>query len=136
MRQGPDGAWVGVREGPSGDPRQAGRPESRIEIADWTREGCLRALEASVRSEPGTEPVTMVIEVVPALAGVAEAAQMLGWDKRRVVTYAARGRFPRPVQALASGRVWLRDDVEAFAADFRDRSLRRAGAGAAGPHRG
>jgi hypothetical protein len=114
MRQGADGAWVGL-------------PEGGPEIRAGTREDCLRGLEESVRSDG---PVTMVVEVLPALAGVAEAAGVLGWDKRRVVTYASRGRFPEPVQWLASGRVWLRDDVEAFAAAFHGRRLRRrTGAG-------
>ena len=59
-----------------------------------------------------------MVETVPVLAGVAEAAEVMGWDKRRVVTYLDRGRFPPPVQSLASGRVWLRADVEAFAAEW------------------
>jgi hypothetical protein len=59
------------------------------------------------------------------LAGVAEAAQIMGWDKRRVITYIDRGRFPQPVQGLASGRVWLRSDVERFAREWRARQERR-----------
>jgi SAM-dependent methyltransferase len=58
--------------------------------------------------------------------GVAEAADILGWDKRRVATYIRRGSFPRPVAELASGRVWQRADVEAFAAAFRARQAARA----------
>lgn len=65
-----------------------------------------------------------MIEVTPALAGVAEAAAILGWDKRRVMTYVSRGSFPRPIASLASGRVWRRDDVEAFARAWH---ARRAG---------
>lgn len=113
MRQRPDGGWVGVREdGPGGVEASERRPDVTV----GSREQCLRGLEESARATSAGEPVTLVVEVLPALAGVAEAAGLLGWDKRRVVTYAARGRFPSPVQALASGRVWLRDDVEAFAA--------------------
>ena len=67
----------------------------------------------------------MVVEVVPALAGVAEAADVMGWDKRRVITYIDRGRFPEPVQSLASGRVWVRSDVESFARDWRAKQGRR-----------
>ncbi len=66
-----------------------------------------------------------MVEVVPVLAGVAEAAEVMGWDKRRVVTYIDRGRFPEPVQSLASGRVWLRADVEAFATEWWARRERR-----------
>lgn len=68
----------------------------------------------------------LTVEVEPSLVGVAEAAELLGWDKRRVVTYLDRGSFPSPVAELASGRVWLRSDVEAFARAFRRRQARRA----------
>lgn len=57
----------------------------------------------------------VIVEVTPELAGVAEAAAILGWDRRRVITYVDRGSFPEPVTRLASGRVWRREDVEAFA---------------------
>jgi hypothetical protein len=59
--------------------------------------------------------------VTPALAGVAEAAAIMGWDKRRVITYLNRGSFPKPLTALASGRIWRRDDVEAYAKRWREK---------------
>jgi SAM-dependent methyltransferase len=62
----------------------------------------------------------------PRLVGVAEAAAILGWDKRRVSTYVRRGSFPPPVAELASGRVWEEDDVRAFAAEVRARRAARA----------
>jgi hypothetical protein len=65
--------------------------------------------------------VTVVVEVVPELAGVAEAAEVMRWDKRRVITYIDRGRFPEPIQSLASGRIWVRSDVEEFAETWRAR---------------
>jgi hypothetical protein len=68
-----------------------------------------------------------VVDVIPRLAGVAEAAQVMGWDKRRVVTYIDRGRFPEPIQSLASGRVWVRAEVEAFAEAWHVRRGLRAG---------
>lgn len=55
------------------------------------------------------------------LLGVAEAAGLLGWDKRRVATYVRRGSFPEPVAELAGGRVWALQDVLAF----RDRFVAR-----------
>ena len=55
------------------------------------------------------------------LAGLAEAAEIIGWDKRRVITYINRGRFPEPLQGLASGRIWLRSDVETYAQAWRAR---------------
>jgi SAM-dependent methyltransferase len=66
----------------------------------------------------GTQPV-------PDLVGVAEAATILGWDKRRVATYIRRGSFPEPLASLASGRIWDRVDVEAFAEAFRARQRAR-----------
>jgi hypothetical protein len=90
-----------------------------------TRQRCLAAIRRSVAralvgdGRAGT--ITLIVEVSPVLAGVAEAAEVMGWDKRRVITYIDRGRFPEPLQALASGRIWLRSDVEAFAEQWRAR---------------
>jgi predicted DNA-binding transcriptional regulator AlpA len=58
---------------------------------------------------------TLTVEVLPALVGVAEAAAILGWDKRRIFTYISRRSFPEPVALLASGRVWRREDIESYA---------------------
>lgn len=107
MRQLDDG-WSG---------RVAG---GETEVRTKTREGCLGGL----RRLAG-EDAALTIEVTPALVGVSEAAAILGWDRRRVVTYVDRGSFPEPVAALASGRVWRRDDVEAFARAFARRQARR-----------
>ncbi len=96
-----DGGWVGRIGG--------------AEVAAASRDECLAALRR--RAGEGT----LTVEVVPPLAGVAEAARILGWDKRRVSTYVRRGAFPEPVAVLASGRVWRREDVEAFAATRRRR---------------
>jgi hypothetical protein len=113
-----------------GPARWEARAELQPEVAASgpTRERCLGALRRAIdRRLPGNRdrPYTLIVEVVPVLAGVAEAAQVMGWDKRRVITYIDRGRFPEPVQALASGRIWLRSDVEAFAVQWRTRQERR-----------
>ena len=63
----------------------------------------------------------LTVEVVPDLVGVAEAAEIMGWDKRRVITYIDRGHFPEPIASLAGGRVWLREDVDAYASEWRER---------------
>jgi hypothetical protein len=101
--------------------RWSGRllPEGRS-VSAPTRERVL----ARLRDEAGEDAI-LLVEVEPALVGVAEAAAILGWDKRRVATYAERGSFPAPVAALASGRIWRREDVEAFARAFRRRRARR-----------
>ena len=109
LRQTPEG-WVG---------RVAGIDD---EVRTTTREGCLGAL----RRLAG-EDVALTVEVTSALVGVSEAAAILGWDRRRVITYVDRGSFPEPVAHLASGRVWRRDEVEAFARAFARRQARRRG---------
>jgi hypothetical protein len=93
-----------------------------IEVTATSRAGCL----AELRKVTGDD-VDLVVEVIPAVVGVAEAAEIMGWDKRRVITYIDRGRFPEPLQSLASGRVWLRADVERYAADWRSRHASRSG---------
>lgn len=91
------------------------------EVSARTREGCLGALRRL--AGPDT---ALTVEVTPVLVGVSEAAAVLGWDRRRVITYVDRGSFPEPVAHLASGRVWRRDDVEAFGRAFARRQARRA----------
>lgn len=92
----------------------------RDEVRSRSREACLGAL----RQMAGDE-VDLTVEITSALVGVSEAAAILGWDRRRVATYVSRGSFPPPVAALASGRVWRRDDVETFARAFARRQARR-----------
>jgi len=92
-----------------------------IEVTGITRERCLE----EVRKVTGDD-VTLTVEVVPSLAGVAECAEIMGWDKRRVITYLNRGSFPEPLTALASGRIWRREEVEAYAREWHGR--RRGGA--------
>ncbi|HEY1332435.1 MAG TPA: hypothetical protein VGH10_13315 [Actinomycetota bacterium] len=118
VRQGADGRWTGIADPPVSARATAATPER-----------CVAALRRAVErsaSIPKHESLTLIAETVPRLAGVAEAAEIMGWDKRRVVTYIDRGSFPEPAQTLASGRVWLRSDVEAYATAWRARRQRRA----------
>jgi hypothetical protein len=85
-----------------------------IEVTGTSRENCLEEL----RKLTGAD-VDLLVEVVPAVVGVAEAAEIMGWDKRRVITYIDRGSFPEPITALASGRIWLREDIEDYAEHWR-----------------
>jgi hypothetical protein len=87
-----------------------------VEVTGTSTRSCLEELRKAVG-----EDATLTVEVVPALAGVAEAAEIMGWDKRRVITYIDRGQFPEPITWLASGRIWLREDVETYAQDWRAR---------------
>jgi hypothetical protein len=104
-----DRGWLGRIERP------------RAEVRARSRDACI----AKLRHAAGDDTV-LVVELTPALVGVTEAAAVLGWDRRRVITYVDRGSFPEPIAHLASGRVWRREDVEAFA---RSRGEPRAGSG-------
>jgi hypothetical protein len=85
-----------------------------IEVTGTSRGSCLDEL----RNVTG-EDVDLMIEVIPAVVGVAEAAEITGWDRRRVISYIDRGSFPEPIVALASGRIWLREDVQDYADQWR-----------------
>ena len=87
-----------------------------VEVTATARHACLHELREAVGDD-----VILTVEVIPRVVGVAEAAEIMGWDKRRVITYIDRGHFPEPIDALASGRIWLREDVEDYAADWRAR---------------
>jgi predicted DNA-binding transcriptional regulator AlpA len=119
MRERRDGLWEAGTE----DPTTTARADSKGACLSRLRDELDRVMGAT---RPDGVSHTLVVEVVPRLAGVAEAAQVMGWDKRRVVTYIDRGRFPEPVQALASGRVWVRSDVERYADAWQARQADRA----------
>lgn len=53
---------------------------------------------------------------VPPLVAQAEIAAMLGVSRQRVQQLVVTPAFPAPVQELAMGKVWLRSDVERWAA--------------------
>lgn len=109
-----DGRWVA---GVDGDPA--------VRASAVTRQRCLQSLRRALHRDGSSRPPTLVVQILPVLVGVAEAAEVMGWDKRRVITYIDRGRFPEPLQSLASGRIWLRADVERFATEWRARRSAR-----------
>lgn len=47
--------------------------------------------------------------------GLAEIAQVLGLTRQRVDQLARLPGFPEPDAVLTAGRIWKRDDVEAWA---------------------
>ena len=118
MKQRPDGSWGASAEG---------HPVS-VEGKD-VRECVRKVNEVALDLLPAVSwergPPVVFVEVTPRLVGVAEAAAILGWDKRRVATYVKRGSFPEPVEELAGGRVWAMDDVVAFGEAFHARQRRR-----------
>jgi hypothetical protein len=87
-----------------------------VEVTGTSRGSCL----AELRKIAGAD-VELTIDVIPNLVGVAETAEIMGWDKRRVITYIDRGHFPEPIASLAGGRIWLREDIEEYARDWRAR---------------
>jgi hypothetical protein len=87
-----------------------------VEVTGVTRDECVQELRRATGDD-----VVLTIEVVPAVVGLAEAAEIVGWDKRRVLTYLNRGSFPEPLTALASGRIWLREEVEGYAENWHAR---------------
>lgn len=112
-RQAADGTWRASLDG------------QEEEVSAPTLDACIGHLR---RALPGR---ALILQLHPKLLGVAEAAVLLGWDKRRVVTYIDRGSFPEPLESLAGGRVWALDDVREFRAAFLariDRRRRRAAA--------
>ena len=121
MRQDREGTWHAAADG------------FPVEVRGRDARECVRrAHQAALKLLPAVSwergPPVVFVEVIPRLVGVAEAAEILGWDKRRVATYVKRGSFPAPVEELAGGRVWTLDDVLAFAEAFRARQRRRGGA--------
>lgn len=102
-----------------------------VRVEASTERRCIAAL----RRAAGIAADAFVVEVVPDLVGVTEAARLLGWDRRRVATYVERGSFPEPVAELASGRVWRAEDVAAFGAKRRPRRPGRRPARSPRPRR-
>ncbi|MGH2653887.1 MAG: hypothetical protein ACRDHV_06000 [Actinomycetota bacterium] len=118
MRQEDDGRWRAVAEG------------HPIEVTGKDVRDCVRKVhQAALTMMPAVSweagPPVVFVEVLPKLVGVAEAAGLMGWDKRRVATYVKRGAFPEPLAELAGGRVWAREDVVAFREAFRARQRAR-----------
>jgi len=48
------------------------------------------------------------------LVGVAEVADILDWDRRRVSVYISRGKFPEPIARVAAGPLWTRRQIEEY----------------------
>lgn len=48
------------------------------------------------------------------LMGQTEIRERLGWSRQRVYILTNRFDFPRPRWVLAMGKIWWRDDIEAW----------------------
>jgi hypothetical protein len=117
--------WATMRQEPDGSWRAETWEDRPREATAAGVEECVEALQDLLRRETEDDSLTLVVQVMPVLAGVAEAADVMGWDKRRVITYIDRGHFPPPLQSLASGRVWVRSDVEDYADSWHARQAAR-----------
>ena len=56
---------------------------------------------------------------IPRLAGYKEAMDILNWGPKKrsmINTYMKRGKFPIPIQTLASGPIWTEEQI----IEFRD----------------
>ena len=69
-----------------------------VEVTGTSKRSCLDELREA------TGDVSLTVEVIPSVVGVAEAAEIMGWDKRRVVTYIDRGSFPEPLDDARVGQ--------------------------------
>lgn len=49
------------------------------------------------------------------LVGIIEIGQLLGASRQRADRLTKKNEFPAPIADLASGRIWERDKVEAWA---------------------
>lgn len=71
--------------------------------------------------EKGQQLEDVSIESIPILVGLADAADLLGWDRRKVSAYYPRpkGDFPKPVQTISSGPVWTKKQIEDYKATLK-----------------
>lgn len=51
---------------------------------------------------------------IPKLLGHKEVTQQLGWSKQLLNDYIRRGKFPIPIQVLASSPIWTEEQILAF----------------------
>jgi prophage regulatory protein len=72
----------------------------------------LLTMEATPTNSPSDVRTSLEGVSPDELAGLSEIVGMLGVTKRTALKYLAREDFPEPIDRLATGRVWLRADVE------------------------
>ena len=96
---------------------------------DFDKEGRVVGLDIANASKALGESIEDIR--MDALVSVKEAAELVGVQKSNFVRdYANKPDFPRPIVELATGRIWLRSQVEAYAAaKARPATRRRAAAG-------
>lgn len=59
------------------------------------------------------------------IMGLAEVSEMVGKSKQYIKTYLERGQFPEPVKTLASGPLWIRQQIQEWIDTPRARGRRK-----------
>ncbi|MED4581858.1 hypothetical protein P9578_03595 [Brevibacillus choshinensis] len=59
------------------------------------------------------------------IMGLTEVCEMTGKSKSYIKMYQKRGQFPEPVKELASGPLWIRDQIQAWIDTPRTRGRRK-----------
>lgn len=62
-----------------------------------------------------------MLAVMDEVMGAAEIADLLGVSRQRVQQLVTRADFPAPIGVLTMGKVWRRDQVEAWNVERRRR---------------
>ncbi len=70
--------------------------------------------DVSNGKRPHTKEDALIMDAIKNPISVAEAAEILGWDKRKVATYIKRGKFPDPMLRLKCGPIWERRQIEDY----------------------
>lgn len=68
---------------------------------------------------PDSTPCKHLVLIQLPIVGSKEAADILGWDRRKVATYYSRHLLPRPIALLASGPIWGRHQIENYRDELR-----------------
>lgn len=61
----------------------------------------------------------MTSRKLPHLMGLAEVRARLGYSRQWTSVVVGRRDFPEPVLTLEMGRIWLAEDIEAWAAEHQ-----------------
>lgn len=59
------------------------------------------------------------VNTLSPILGLAEVAQLLGWDVRKASVYLQRRHLPEPFTVIACGPLWRQEDIQAFLAEVK-----------------
>jgi predicted DNA-binding transcriptional regulator AlpA len=90
-----------------------GNPYNQVNSQLTCSDECKRQLKNKKWNEK-YGPAYEMRKAIPPLVGHKEAAEILGWSKQQLSVYLKRGKFPQPIQTLASGPIWTRAQIEQY----------------------